>query len=124
MRRTLAVLAILTLIVPAVANAQTWNIRSGNHPALGQIVSSAIASLTRQPYQNQYAPQQIRRRNNAPVFSAYQSGYAQGAADARRATQYTQYGVNNGYRNRYPQNSWNGYNGYQPNARGTWRGGY
>jgi hypothetical protein len=131
LKSTLAVLAILTFVVPAVANAQSLNFRTGNNPAIGQIVQRVIAGLTRQPYQNQYAPQQIRRRGNSPAFSAYQNGYAQGAADARNAArynQYNQYGVNNGYQNgyqnQYPQNFGNRYNGYQPNVRGSWRGGY
>jgi hypothetical protein len=132
MKRILAVLAIVTLIVPAVANAQTRS-----NPAVAQIVQRVIAGLSGgAPYRNQYAPQQIRRPVVTP-YSAYQNGYAQGAADARRAVpytrygQYNQYGVNNGYRNVYPQNNWNQNNwnqsnwnrnnGFQPDARGTWR---
>jgi hypothetical protein len=126
MKRTLAVLAILTLIVPAVANAQTLNIR--NTPAVAQIVQSVIAGLSGGvPYRNQYVPQQSRRPVYAPGYAAYQNGYAQGVADARRTTQYN---VNNGYRNTYPQNTWNQNwnqntwnrnNQFQPNARETWR---
>jgi hypothetical protein len=136
MKRTLIVLALLTVIVPAVANAQTINIRSGNNPALGQIVSSVIAGLTgRVPYQNQYYTPQIPRRSTASALSgAYQNGYAQGAADARRApynqysSQYgqygSQYGVNSGYQNRYRQNLGDRDDRFQPNVRGSWRGGY
>jgi hypothetical protein len=132
MKRILAVLAIVTLIVPAVANAQTRN-----NPAVAQIVQRVIAGLSGGvPYRNQYAPQQIRRPVVTP-YSAYQNGYAQGVADARRAVpynqygQYNQYGVNNGYRNAYPannwnqsnwnQSNWNRNNGFQPDVRGTWR---
>jgi hypothetical protein len=130
MKRTLAALAIVTLIVPAVANAQTLSIPGGNNLALNQIVSRVIAGLTGVQYQNQYSTPQIQRRSNTSAFStAYQNGYAQGLADARRAAPYTQYGVNSGFRNAYPQNFGNQnfgnrYNGFQRNARGSRRGGY
>ena len=126
MKRTLAVLAILTLIVPAVASAQTLSIRGGNNPALGQIVSRAIAGLRSVQHQTPYSTQQIRRRDNPPAFSqGYQNGYAQGLEDARRSPQFTsQYSVNNGYRNQYPQSFANQPNGFQRHVRSSWRGGY
>jgi hypothetical protein len=117
MKRTLAVLAILTLIVPTIAHAQTLNIRNVNTQALGQIVSRAIGSLTSAPYQNQYSAPQIRPRNTASAFSAaYQSGYNQGLAAARNAPQNRAFGASNG--------RWNQYNGFQRNVRGSWRGAY
>ena len=132
MKRTFLVLAILTLVVPAVANAQTLNIRNGNAQALGQIVSRVLSGLTSVPYQNRYFAPQIQRRSPAPAYSAgYQNGYAQGLAAAQSAARYAPYGVNSGYWNQYPQNfgsgyysnrfSGNRYNGFQRNARGPWR---
>ena len=45
--------------------------------------------------------------------------YAQGAADARRAAHYNQYGANNGYQNRYPQTFGNRSNGFQRDLLGS-----
>jgi hypothetical protein len=127
MKRMLVVLAIFTFIIPAVANAQSLNIgniRTGNNPALAQIVSSVIASLRGVPqnqYQNQFSRPQVRRGFAPGPSVAYQNGYAQGLADARNAARYTQYGVNNTW---YPQNFGNQTNRFQRPARGSWRDGY
>jgi hypothetical protein len=121
MKRMLIVLAIFTFIIPAVANAQSLNVRTGNNPALAQIVSSVIANLTGGQLRNQYSAVQVRRAYTPAPSVAYQNGYARGLADARNAAQYTQYGVNNRWS---PQNLGNRANGFQRHARGSWHGAY
>jgi hypothetical protein len=137
MKRIMLVLAIFTLIVPAVANAQSFGDRNRTAAALssplGQIISQAIAGLAggryqgfvNAPYQNRYANRYLGPPVNTSRFDrsfdrGYQNGYAQGLAEGRSNARWSQnrYAYPQGSRNGYDRN----YDGYQRGVQGSWRG--
>jgi hypothetical protein len=132
MKRIMLVLALFTLIVPTVANAQS---RSGQSRTavygspLGQILSQAVAGLAggryqgfvNAPSQNRYGNRYLGPPVNVSRFDrrfelGYQDGYAQGYAESRSNARWPQ------NRNAYPQSFRNGYDGYQRGVQGSWRG--